>query len=126
MSKHLARWGKCHYPTVTVRITGWSKLNGSPMQDLIPELLRVPTLAQPSLHIVFLSVHCSSGIEHPSQSKSVKSPSSDPSPLMRGTGKNLGQTHFCQGKEFKVALLNFAQLLIVERFYSEFKYLPVV
>lgn len=45
---------------------------------------------------------------------------------MRAMGKNLGQTHFCQGKEFKVALLIFAQRLAVEKFYSEFKYLPVV
>lgn len=88
------------------------------MEERIPELPRVPTLVQPHLHITFLTLQVMN-------TDPCKLPPSDPSPLMKRVGKNLGHSS-AKGSKFKAVLLNFAQLLIAERFYLEFKYLPGV
>ena len=105
-----------------MRTTGWSKLNALPMEKHIPEF---PRLAQPSLHIALLPVHCSLWTEHRPQCECVKSPSSDPSPLMRGWGKNLDKYIVVKGRNSKW-LCSTLQNIKMWRFYLEFKYLPVV
>lgn len=68
MSKHLMRWAKRRYPTVTVMTIGLAT------EELIPQLPSTPTWAQPSLLIALLSVRCSWWTEHPPQNQSVQMP----------------------------------------------------
>lgn len=87
-------------------------MNCLTMEERIPKLLTVPTLVQPQLHITSPALQVMN-------TDPCKLLPSDPSPLMK-------RILFYQGKEFEAVLLNFAQLLIAERSYLEFKYLPRV